>query len=202
MQKTIKKDKTFYNTVIKRRFHNGMRIKELDLLAFHELSEKDKVFAVHYNSDCCLSCYKKHTSILFRNMSDGFTKMGAFDAIRPSNRTGISDPTATAGIKRAAFSEGQLENVYSYGDNIKMDMLIELERAIKTYENMIALYDETVQTVLVARMHGLDYEEISDEIHIAAKTLRQYVCSSKDYLDEYYDTVKELEELKEKYYRN
>lgn len=183
---------TNYKNAIKKRFRNGMRTKELDLSVFHELSEKERILAIHYNSKCCFECYKTKTAILFRNLSDGFTKMGSMDEVRPSNRTGISDPTANIGMKRAAISEGKLENAYTYGESKSVDMLIELERSLKLYEDIISLYDDIVQYALLGRMNGREYDDMADEMHVEARTLRQYVCASKEYLDEYYDAVTEL----------
>lgn len=190
------KAKKDYSHVIKQKSRCGVRVKELDLNAFHQLSEKEKIEVIHFNAECCLNCYMQRTAILFRNLGDGFTKMGSLDEFRPSNTNGISDPTASVAIKRIAISEGKLEDAYAYGENKKIDLLIELERSLKLYEDILSLYDDVTRFTLLKRMQGWTYERISDELNMAINTLRQCVCGSKEFLDEYYEEVIEMISLR------
>ncbi len=180
--------------IVKKRKTGGHTSSILNLDEFHTLSEVEKVFAIHKYPELCFDCYIRRLHLLFNNTGDGFTKMGSGERVRTSNRT---DPTAQTAMKRLAIEMGKLENAYEYGENETIDKLIELERAIKFYEEIIDMFDEKPRKVLEARIEGKSYMEIAELFDINYESVGQYIYMQKNYIEDFYLEVKEMAAVRE-----
>jgi len=173
--------------VIKVKRVAGMNIKEIDFDVFEEMSEFERIQAIHDNPNLFLKKYNKMTALLLNGLEDGLKKAGPMDAVRSSNSSGNSDVTSEVAIRRACITTNNVEAIYEYGKNEQIDNIINLERALNLYSLILETYDDNISKVLRMRLEGKSYEQMEIELSYAITTLRQYVYMSKELLKEKYE---------------
>ena len=184
--------------VIKQKTAIGRKHKDVDLKAFSTLTELDKIRMIHEYPHLFVKKYRDILHTMLEEAQDGLKKPTRFDAIKSANASGISDVTAKAGIRRAAITSGNIEDIYEYGENSRMDAIIDLERALKLYVKIIDSYETGISLVLDLRMEGVQLPDIAKMLKYSANTVSNYIYVSKVLLEDKYDEVSSILEASKK----
>ena len=184
--------------VIKQKTAAGRKHKDVDLKAFSTLTEHDRIRMIHEYPHLFVKKYRDILNTMLEEAQDGLKKQASFDAIKSANASGISDVTAKAGIRRAAITSGNIEDIYEYGDNSWIDCIIDLERALKLYVKIIDSYETGISLVLDLRMEGVKLPDIADMLGYGINTVSHYIYMSKILLDDKYEEMSAFLEASKK----
>ncbi len=168
------------------------RYTEIDLEGFKELSQLEKVLALNESPGMFMRKYETLSKALLIGLDDGFMKASSPDAVKPSNSSKISDMTGEIAVKRECINSGNVEAVYEYGNNEKIDRIIDLERTLKIYFLIIDSFRDLISNMYHERLNGLSNCEIADKLGVETDTVITYFSTTKNLIEDKYNEVMDV----------
>ena len=182
---------------IKERRIGQKKYKEINPEGFSSLSEFERIQVIHEYPLLVKKKYEELTRVMLDDLWDGLLRASAFDGAKPSNHSSISDVTGNTAVKKVSISSNNVEDVFGYGEDEAIDQIIDLERALKIYYQVIKNYETGMASVLVKRFEGKSLRDIEDETHYSIDTISHYIYIAKKLLDDKFEEVMKIMKARE-----